>query len=140
MHANHHPETLFDLLELYTDQRPSTTVGPHFPADRFLTVRIPLNQEAVAQHIPRYTHSTDRHMPKEPPKPANGASANLLETPQRLDHPLTPTAANGDRHQASESARDAAVRYMLDPVCADNEKRQVAEYFNVEMEEYEVEE
>jgi CTD kinase subunit beta len=28
---------------------------------------------------------------------------------------------------------------MLDPACADEERRQVARYFDVEMEEYEVE-
>lgn len=39
---------------------------------------------------------------------------------------------------ASERGRDAAVRFMIDPEIADKEKRQVEEYFRVEMEEYEV--
>ncbi|KAJ5092736.1 RNA polymerase II C-terminal domain kinase beta subunit [Penicillium angulare] len=130
---SHIPETLFDLLELYTHHRSSTTVGPHFPADRFLTVRIPLNQEAGANQIPRFAFWTER--PRHP-KANNGINT---EPPARLPHPLTPIAANGERHRP-EKGRDAAVRFMLDPAQADGEKKQVAEYFKVETEEYEVEE
>lgn len=64
------PETLFDLLELYTHNRNSTTVGPHFPPDRFLTVRIPLNKEAEAQRLPRYTHWVEDSRDS---KPTDGA-------------------------------------------------------------------
>ncbi|KAJ5272801.1 hypothetical protein N7478_007926 [Penicillium angulare] len=126
-------ETLFDLLELYTHHRSSTTVGPHFPADRFLTVRIPLNQEAGANQIARYAFWTER--PRHP-KTNNGISSG---PPARLPHPLTPIAANGERHRP-EKGRDAAVRFMLDPAQAEGEKKQVEEYFKVETEEYEVEE
>ncbi|KAJ5794391.1 Glutathione S-transferase/chloride channel C-terminal [Penicillium paradoxum] len=126
-------ETLFDILELYTHHRSQTTVGSEFPADRFLTVRIPLNQEASEQHIPRYSPWIE-----QPQKQANGTDGTHQEAP-RLAHPLTPVAANGDRQGTGERGRDAAVRFMLDPACADEERRQVATYFNVEMEEYEVE-
>ncbi|KAJ5216383.1 cyclin-like protein [Penicillium cinerascens] len=131
-------ETLFDILELYTHHRSSTSVGPRFPADRFLTVRIPLNQEASEHRIPRYAHWIDR--PRQPYNVGNAQNStrpNDADTP-RLHHPLTPTAANGDRHQTSDRGKDAAVRFMLDHDIADCEKRQVAEYFRVEMEEYEV--
>ncbi|CAG8044138.1 unnamed protein product [Penicillium salamii] len=126
-------ETLFDLLELYTHHRSHTTVGPEFPADRFLTVRIPLNQEASEQRIPRYDVWVN-----QPQKPSNGAAGGPQDPP-RIAHPLTPIAANGESQKTSERGRDAAVRFMLDPACADEEKREVARYFNVEMEEYEVE-
>ncbi|OGE51334.1 hypothetical protein PENARI_c013G07814 [Penicillium arizonense] len=126
-------ETIFDLLELYTHYRGQTTVGPEFPADRFLTVRIPLNQEASTQHIPRHAPWVD-----QPRKPANG-TINHAGYPPRPAHPLTPVAANGDRQRTGERGRDAAVRFTIDPICADDERRQVARYFNVEMEEYEVE-
>ncbi|CAG7941972.1 unnamed protein product [Penicillium olsonii] len=126
-------ETLFDLLELYTHHRSHTTVGSEFPADRFLTVRIPLNQEASEQRIPRYDVWVD-----QPQKPSNGSSGAPKDFP-RVAHPLTPIAANGESQKTSERGRDAAVRFMLDPACADEEKREVARYFNVEMEEYEVE-
>ncbi|KAJ5145561.1 uncharacterized protein N7515_000125 [Penicillium bovifimosum] len=117
-------ETLCDLLELYTHHRPHTTVGPEFQPDRFLNVRIPLNQEASEQNIPRYTSWI------EPQK--NGSAVK-----QRPLHPLTPVAANGERQRTGERGRDAAVRFMLDPACADEEKRQVAAFFKVDMEEYE---
>ncbi|OQE22171.1 hypothetical protein PENFLA_c013G09132 [Penicillium flavigenum] len=125
-------ETLFDLLELYTHHRSSTTVGSEFPADRFLTVRIPLNQEASEHNIPRYHPWIG-----QPRRPSNGAGPNEPDT-SRPAHPLTPIAANGDRQRTGERGRDAAVRFMLDPACADEERRQVAAYFKVEMEEYEV--
>lgn len=53
---------------------------------------------------------------------------------------MTPLAANGDRPNPGERGRDGAVRFMIDPECADAEKLRVAAYFKVEMEEYEVEE
>lgn len=124
-------ETLFDLLELYTHHRSQTIVGSEFPADRFLTVRIPLNQEAGEQHIPRYTVWVD-----QPQKPSNGMEAFQRSQPS---HPLTPVAANGERQRTGERGRDAAVRFMLDPACADEERRRVVPYFTTEMEEYEVE-
>ncbi|KAJ5169020.1 uncharacterized protein N7482_004614 [Penicillium canariense] len=133
-------ETLLDILELYTHNRASTSVGPHFPPDRFLTVRIPLNQEVKEHQIPRHATPTDRsHNVGESPT-QNGTSAKPTDVSQRPHHPLTPIAANGDRHGTSERGRDAAVRFMLDPACAEDEKRRVAEYFKVEIEEYEVEE
>ncbi|EAW08032.1 putative cyclin [Aspergillus clavatus NRRL 1] len=139
-------ETLFDLLELYTHNRGSTCVGPHFPADRFLTVRIPLNKEAEAQQLPRYTHWVDE---TRAPRALNGARGgrNTAAAQREKDkggapplHPLTPVAANGERPKPGERGRDGAVRFMIDPECAEAEKARVAEYFKVEMEEYEVEE
>ena len=75
----------------------------------------------------------------EPIRPLNGASDKHGNAPRRPDHPLTPTAANGDRH-ISERGRDAAVRFILDPMQAESETRQVKEYFKVEIEEYEADE
>ncbi|PYH42641.1 putative cyclin [Aspergillus saccharolyticus JOP 1030-1] len=151
-------ETLLDILELYTHNRAQTTVGPHFPADRFLTVRIPLNSEAEEKKLPRYTHWVE---PKPKPPPAaprgpkgkgytNGTShnsnngsinshtlGNSAADKDKPDHPLTPVAANGDRPRAGEKY---AVRFMLEPDRAEVERARVEEYFRVEVEEYEVEE
>ncbi|KAK1145418.1 RNA polymerase II C-terminal domain kinase beta subunit [Aspergillus melleus] len=138
-------ETLFDLLELYTHNRGSTCVGPRFPSDTFLKVRIPLNQEAEAQGLPRFTNWTNDRAPKAP----NGfkiTSSNSNNPPGATEngdsriHPLIPVAANGERPKAGERGRDGAVRFMIDPECANNEKSHVAQFFKVEMEEYEVEE
>ncbi|KAF3394674.1 Zinc-regulated transporter 2 [Penicillium rolfsii] len=121
-------ETLLDLLELYTHSRPSTTVGPDFPADQFLKVRIPLNQEARDKQLPRYCGP-------EIPTPAEKSGIR-----QRPLHPLTPVAANGDRRGESGSGRDAPLRFILDPEWAEQEGLQVSEFFKVETEEYEIEE
>lgn len=113
-------------------------MGPEFPADRFLTVRIPLNQEASEHRIPRYVNWEDR--PRRPNylgNQTNHAHPKDADT-ERPHHPLTPTAANGDRLRKTDRAKDAAVRFMLDHDIADYEMRQVAEYFTVEMEEHEV--
>ncbi|ETI20216.1 hypothetical protein G647_08250 [Cladophialophora carrionii CBS 160.54] len=52
-------ETLLDLLELYTHHRNQSVVGPELPVDRFLEVRIPLNQESADKKIPRFTAWVD---------------------------------------------------------------------------------
>jgi CTD kinase subunit beta len=99
-----------------------------------------LNKEAEAQGLPRYTHWVDE---SKDPKAANGAKNGkepVLEKGGSILHPLTPVAASGERPKVGEKGRDGAVRFMLDTECADAEKTLVAEYFKVEMEEYEVEE
>ncbi|KAI9376648.1 Fructosamine kinase-domain-containing protein [Aspergillus egyptiacus] len=138
-------ETLFDLLELYTHNRGATSVGPHFPADRFLTVRIPLNQEAEDRKLPRYTHWIEEGKShKEPRRSAatNGSTRKEQNAAavEVLYHPLIPVTANGERPRPGEKGRDAAVRFIVDSEYAEAEKARVAEYFKVEMEEYEVEE
>ncbi|KAJ5364527.1 uncharacterized protein N7496_010240 [Penicillium cataractarum] len=129
-------ETLLDLLELYTHSRTQTSVGPNFPPDQFLKVRIPLNQEIKDKQIPRYTSPWNMGDGSE----QHDARGKQPDNRQRPYHPLTPVAANGDRRGESERGRDAPLRFILDPAWAAEEKRQVGEYFKVEMEEYEVEE
>ncbi|KAL6229202.1 hypothetical protein BDW75DRAFT_235378 [Aspergillus navahoensis] len=137
-------ETLLDLLELYTHNRGATSVGPHFPADRFLTVRIPLNKEAQEQRLPRYTNSTEEGKPTEDSRkgPTTNGSKMEKSAPATgpLHHPLIPVTAHGERPKPGEKGRDAAVRFIVDSEYAAAEKAQVAQYFKVEMEEYEVEE
>ncbi|KAJ5899797.1 cyclin [Penicillium taxi] len=111
-------ETIFDLLELYTHHRPLTDVGNQFPPERFLTVRIPLNAEAVAGNIPRHAWSIRK--PKDLVKP--------------MEHPLTAVAANGDRYK-QDGGPNAAVRYMLDFYSAQTEQETVSNYFK-DLEEY----
>jgi len=52
-------ETLRDLLDLYTQHRPLTLLGPHHPIDRFISTSITLNEEAKAANLPRYTNWID---------------------------------------------------------------------------------
>ncbi|KAL4918897.1 Fructosamine kinase-domain-containing protein [Aspergillus aurantiobrunneus] len=138
-------ETLLDLLELYTHNRGATTVGPHFPSDRFLTVRIPLNKEAEEQKLPRYTHSNDegqsaKDSRKGPTTNGSTKTDQGASTSGPLYHPLTPATATGERPKPGEKGRDAAVRFIIDCEYAAAENARVAQYFKVEMEEYEVEE
>ena len=135
-------ETLFDLLELYTYHRAATSVGPYFPSERFLTARIPLNQEAEARELPRYTH-WEKKVPTGPRNDANGLKRGIkrpsepAEKPAAFGHPLTAVSANGER---PKFGKDSTVRFILDQDRADAEKKCVAEYFQVNVEEYEVEE
>ncbi|KAJ6171462.1 cyclin [Penicillium chermesinum] len=116
-------ETLFDLLEMYTHSRVATHIGDNYPADRFLTVRIPLNQEAKEKNYPRYTGWVDEAASK----------------PQTPAHPLLPVAANREPYQA-ETAKNYPVRYIFDPAIAEAEGLQVSKFFELEEEQYEAEE
>ncbi|KAJ9364422.1 hypothetical protein DTO280E4_1668 [Paecilomyces variotii] len=125
-------ETLLDLLELYTHHRGSTSVGPSFPVDKFLTIRIPLNQEVDAKKLPRYTNW--RNGETNGSRDGKDPAAKNVPT----QNPLTPISATGERPKPG--GRDGTVRFMLDPERAQDEKAIVSEYFKNEMEEYEIEE
>ena len=135
------------MLELYTHNRTSTLIGRDFPEDRFLQIRISLNQEAKEKNLPRYLTcwdvlgipKPDDVCDKQPINPSDARGKQPDNVPLPL-HPLTPVAANGDRRGESDSGRDAPLRFILDPALAAEEKKQVSEYFKEETEEYEVEE
>ncbi|KAK8207035.1 cyclin [Phyllosticta capitalensis] len=157
-------ETMLDLLDLYTHHRVSSLIGPNYPLDTYINVRIMLNQEASAKHLPRFTPA-----PSPSPKPANnsdkndsgsksaktnatnGANKNAAST----NGASTPssTAATTDNRAESVPPVSAAiagvgigqrglggtVRFMLDAGRARDEQRTVESYFKDEEEEYEVE-
>ncbi len=142
--SNYPTETLLDLLELYTHYRNNTIVGPDFPVEVFLEVRIPLNQEMDAKHLPRFTEWKDHN--KKPPI-TNGAAATKAsssstngtttkpspkEPPYPVVSPSTPgIVANGasTRGRIGERGRDGTVRFMLNPEREQEERATVAEYF-----------
>jgi CTD kinase subunit beta len=132
-------ETLLDLLELYTHYRNNTTVGPDFPVDVFLEVRIPLNQEMDAKHLPRFTEWKDhRTTTNGAAKALNGTKTSPKESPNTAS-PSTSGVANGTRGRIGERGRDGTVRFMLNPEREQEEKAIVAEYFKPEeVEEVEV--
>jgi CTD kinase subunit beta len=56
-------ETLLDLLDVYTSYRTSTALGQgqaSKPLEKFLNVRIPLNEESASRRLPRYTEYVER--------------------------------------------------------------------------------
>lgn len=145
-------ETMLDLLDLYTHHRALTIVGPSYPLDTFIAIRITLNQEASAADLPRFTN-TDLPAGKErEDEPAtngrssywkknletNGTSSSKsLASPAGNESPppTGPISATGTRGRVGERGRDGTVRFMLNAERALDEKRTVATYFRVDEEE-----
>lgn len=149
---NAQSETLLDLLDLYINDRSNTVVGPNFPVEAFLAIRIPLNKELEDAQLPRFTNWKTSKQPtlnqKQAPNMPNGkqhgkqqqrphgphkGEAKDADVP--LANPLTPISANGERLGPSDRGRDGTVRFMLDPQRAEAEKRAVSSYFKDEMHE-----
>jgi len=138
------PETLLDLLELYTHYRTSTAIGPDFAVDIFLEVRIPLN----AENLPRFTEyheSSTSHLPQNSHTIHSGAANGRLTNGKPSPKDVSPrdsivpspasqgsggptSAANGSRTRVGERGREGTVRFMLNPGRERAEKEVVAEY------------
>ena len=138
---------MLDLLDLYTHHRGSTIVGQEHPIETFISIRIILNQEATAQNYPRFTEGPTTKPETNGVKITNGASEKKdvkspAEDPiksMRSPQEIVPTNGTGTPTQGKPGLRDGTVRFMLDPERARDEKHAVAEFFKIEMEEYEVE-
>ncbi|KAL8727320.1 MAG: hypothetical protein Q9181_005752 [Wetmoreana brouardii] len=143
-------ETLLDLLDLYTHHRASTIVGQDHVLEKFISIRIALNQEASADDSPRFTESKrkkaltngttsngvkEKKDPRGLTSPPDAASPKDIKSPQ----PLGLTSVTGTPVQGKPGLKEGTVRFMLDPERARNEKHTFAEYFKVDEEEYEVE-
>jgi CTD kinase subunit beta len=130
-------ETLLDLLDLYTHHRQATSVGPLYPLETFLDIRIALNQEAATANMPRYALYASESSSASPTNGARPAPTSPLTAP------ATPqTSSPGVSHTApapGSRGHDATVRFMLDAARARDEHAQVDHYYRVEEEEYEVE-
>lgn len=140
-------ETLFDLLDLYIEHRGATTVGRDHELNTFLGIRVVLKFEASANQYPRCAQSIME-------KPFNNDKKNLATYGTR-DHcesgPKSVVNLRKDAsdkfqyQQSSASAKNlmrfqtGAVRYVLDPERAKNEKRTMANFFGFEEDESEVE-
>lgn len=149
-------ETLLDLLELYTHHRNQTAVGPEFPVDVFLSVRIPLNQESEARRLPRFTEwlkiPNEKNVSGYGPLALNGAangshhsrSSSKNVSPKDVTSPSTnsssgpgsgstaatsvPGAAQGGRPRIGERGREGTIRFILNPD-REREEREVVETF-----------
>ena len=133
-------ETLLDLLDLYTHHRAVTIVGLEHPIEKFIEVRITLNQEASAHKYPRYTQWIKKKAVTNGTKHPKEYKDSRDESNDRKSPPaMGPATATGAKSRVGERGRDGTVRFMLDGERARDEKNLVAEYFKVEEEEYEVE-
>ncbi|KAL9011829.1 MAG: hypothetical protein Q9173_003361 [Seirophora scorigena] len=143
-------ETLLDLLDLYTHHRASTIVGQDHALEKFISIRIALNQEASAQHLARFTQSErqealangvtsngvkEKKDTKGLTSPREVASPKDIRSPQ----PMGLTSVTGTPVQGKPGLKDGTVRFMLDPKRARDETHTVAEFFRMDEEEYEVE-
>lgn len=136
---------MLDLLDLYTHHRANTAVGTRFPIEAFLAVRIPLNQEADTKSLPRYTNWREKgtlHDTGAANGLKNGRESSTKDKERDRDifppNALTPVSAIGEKPKQSERGRDGTVRFMLDPERAETERATVAEYFKIEVEEFEM--
>ncbi|KAI4197160.1 MAG: hypothetical protein LQ350_006104 [Teloschistes chrysophthalmus] len=137
-------ETLLDLLDLYTHHRASTIVGQDYVLEKFISMRIALNQEASAEDAPRFiqsnrknglTNGTNSNGVKETSSPREITTPKDVKSPQ----PLGLTSVTGTPVQGKPGLKEGTVRFMLDPERARDEKHTVADFFKMEEEEYEVE-
>ncbi|KAF2849769.1 cyclin-like protein [Plenodomus tracheiphilus IPT5] len=136
-------ETLLDLLDLYTHHRGSTSVGPLYTLEHFISIRIGLNQEASAAKIPRYTPYASEAASVAENTSNGGRPRNGMDPTSPLT-PATPGTGSPSMNQPPKSAigvrgQDGTVRFMLDAARARDERAEVDKYHKIEEEEYEVE-
>ena len=161
-------ETLFDLLDLYSDARAATLVGPTCAIDKFLQIRIILNNEVLAtpSSAPAPSSSSARHTATSsrsnhkikhskdkksvttngvpPSGPANGAKRAKTPRSPMEGLVLSPTntavmsPVNG-ANAGKPGLKEGTVRFMLSEERARDEKEWVDGYFRMEEEQYIVE-
>ena len=143
-------ETILDLLDLYTHFQKSSTVGQSFNIDRFISVRIKLNQEMEEDtSYDRYTEQYEApktnglksniKTPKTPITPASPSDARTNGKEGASPATLSPRSSSSGRRATGVRGQDGTIRFMLDAEQAKQEKDTVADYFKVEYEDYEVE-
>lgn len=151
-------ETILDLTDLYTHFQKSSIIGVQHPIEKFLQIRMKLNEE-VENHPPltRYTeqheaaktngHKLKGRTPKTPVTPASPADMrvtghNGMNGPNGKDYSpanMSPRSSGSGRKGVGARGQEGTVRFMLDAAEAKQERDTVAEYHKVEYEEYEIE-
>lgn len=143
-------ETLLDLLDLYTHFQKSSIVGPSHNIEKFINIRIKLNQEMEEEALlSRYTeyHEAPKtngfkpsiKTPKTPITPASPSETRVNGKDGASPATLSPRSSGSSRRGIGARGQEGTVRFMLDAEQAKQEKETVDQYFKVEYEEYEVE-
>jgi CTD kinase subunit beta len=141
-------ETILDLLDLYTHFQKSSIVGSQHVIEKFIQLRIKLNQEMSDAGIPRYTNllepakngiKSNVKTPKTPITPASPAETRINGRDVNSPATLSPRSSGSGRRGMGARGQDGTVRFMQDAAKAKQEKEIVSEYFKEEFEEYEVE-
>lgn len=142
-------ETMLDLLDLYTHFQKSSIVGPSYDIDKFIQLKIQLNQgmsdgrsqgRYTEEHEPPKTNGVKSHIitPKTPITPASPSDARINSKDGVSPATLSPRSGSS-RRGIGARGQDGTVRFVLDAEKAKQEKEAVNEYFKVEYEDYEVE-
>ncbi|TGO82191.1 hypothetical protein BPOR_0895g00030 [Botrytis porri] len=139
-------ETMLDLLDLYTHYQKQSIVGPLHNIEKFIGIRIKINQELEEKRLPRHTEHHEaprnngvRHAPNTPVTPASPADLRFnghVASPANLS---PKSVSSGSKPPAAIRGQNGTVRYMLDVAKAKNERDTVDTYFRDEYEGYEVE-
>jgi CTD kinase subunit beta len=143
-------ETLLDLLDLYTHFQKYSLVGPSYNIEKFIQLKIKLNQEVEdGDFLSRYTEQHDApktngfrqniKTPKTPITPASPSDTRVNGKDGASPTTLSPRSSGSCRKGMGARGQDGTVRFMLDAEQAKQEKETVAEYFKVEYESYEIE-
>lgn len=143
-------ETLLDLLDLYTHFQKSSIVGPSYNIEKFIQLKIKLNQEIEEDAtLSRYTEQhevpktngfkSNVKTPKTPITPASPSDTRINGRDIASPATLSPRSSGSGRKSIGTRGQDGTIRFMLDAEQAKQEKEMVAEYFKVEYEDYEVE-
>ncbi|RKF53728.1 CTD kinase subunit beta [Golovinomyces cichoracearum] len=138
-------ETILDLLDLYTHFQKSSIIGPLHNIDKFIKIRIALNQELEQNHsLSRYTgfHESIKSngVKKTPITPITpGSPSNVRKSGDSKRSPaiLSPRSEDSGRRGAVKG-QDITIRFVLDVEQAKKEKKIVSEYFETKYEEIEV--
>lgn len=143
-------ETMLDLLDLYTHFQKSSIIGPLYNMDKFISIKIKLNQELDDnKSLTRYTelHETVKmngykpniNTPKTPITPASPSDTRINGKDVASPATLSPRSSGSGRRGIGARGQEGTVRFMIDADQAKQEKDTVAEYFKVEYEDYEIE-
>lgn len=142
-------ETILDLLEHYTHFQKSSAVGMAHPIEKFINIRIQVNEELAKEYtIDRFTehHELPKtnglkniKTPKTPITPASPSDLRINGKDVASPATLSPRSSGSGRKGMGYRGQEGTIRFMLDPEKAKAEQATVAEYFKVEYEEYEVE-
>lgn len=146
----HVMEGMLDLLELYTHFQKATKLGSQYTIERFISIRIALNQEAEELRLPRFGEWRDAKSncalkglktPVTPITPASPSEVRVNGKAADVTSPatLSPRSSGSGKRGAGARGQEGTVRFMLDGAQARSEKEIVTEYFKDEYEEYEVE-
>ncbi|GJC78390.1 CTD kinase subunit beta [Colletotrichum liriopes] len=122
-------ETVLDLLDLYTQHGKSTKLGNRFDLNKFIEVKIIINNEVDnSPNLVRYAHWCNNCDGGEDENLSNGVSVL-----KNISFFGSNSAKRNGRNQ------DGTMRFVFDPEQARQERKEVEAYYRDEYEEYEVE-